>query len=86
MIWASLALFEGRREEAVALLEQNIQANVSVDMLMHAASSRWRLGILVGGARGEALIAEAKQFMTSQGIRNPVRILNMHTPGFPPVE
>ena len=35
-----------------------------------------------GNERGEEFIRNAKAFMTSQGIRNPERLLHMYTPGF----
>jgi hypothetical protein len=50
-------------------------------MKLHAMAMRRRRGELLGGDEGRALIAAADEWMTSQGIRNPVRMAAMIVPG-----
>jgi serine/threonine protein kinase/tetratricopeptide (TPR) repeat protein len=83
LIRATMALRDGRqREKAVRLLESAVDGLERLDMLLDAAAARWQLGLLVGGVQGHALVQDGQAFMTNQGIRNPVRLLNALTPGF----
>jgi eukaryotic-like serine/threonine-protein kinase len=86
LIRATIAFHRGKRAEAVEILESGAAGLEKADMLLYLAAARWQLGKLLGGERGEALIQDAKAFITGQGIRNPVRILNIYTPGFPAAE
>jgi serine/threonine protein kinase len=47
-----------------------------------ASASRLRLGSLVGGARGAALVGRAREWMAEQNIRDPQRMARVWTPGF----
>jgi hypothetical protein len=51
---------------------------------MSAASARWRLGELVGGDEGRALIASAESFMRQQRIAKPPAVVAKLAPGFGP--
>ena len=50
-------------------------------MRLHAAAARRRLGGLIGGEAGRALVAEADAWMAGQ-VRNPPRTTAMLAPGF----
>jgi hypothetical protein len=52
-------------------------------MRLYAAAARRRLGRLIGGDAGKALLVEADTWMASQGIKNPARMTAMLAPGFP---
>jgi hypothetical protein len=47
-----------------------------------ASAARLRLGAIVGGSRGAALVAQAREWMTEQSIRAPERMARVWTPGF----
>ena len=49
-------------------------------MAMHAAAARRRLGMLLGGDAGDALVAAADAQMTAQGVVDPVRFTAMFAP------
>jgi hypothetical protein len=52
------------------------------DMRLYAAAARHRLGNLLGGERGQQLVAEAEAWMTEQRIKNPAAMTRMLAPGF----
>ena len=52
------------------------------DMALCVALARHRLGALLGGDEGRALIMQAEQWMASQGIARPDRVLALFAPGF----
>ena len=55
----------------------------AVDMGLFAAAARRRLGTLLGGDAGRALIAQADAWMAAQEVRNPARMAAGLAPGFP---
>ena len=78
---AGIATLTGHREEVMSLLENSAQAFTALDMSLHAAAARRRLGEVAGGERGYTLIAEADSWMRTHGIRNPERMTIMLAPG-----
>jgi hypothetical protein len=50
---------------------------------LHATAARYRLGQLIGGDEGAALLAEADQWLKRERVRNPQRLVEMVAPGFP---
>ncbi len=83
LIRAGAAAVRGDAAGAVARLTAAVAAYDAVDMGLYAASARRRLGGLLGGEEGRALIAQADAWMTGQGISNPARMAAGIAPGFP---
>jgi hypothetical protein len=73
-----------RRDEAacVAALERAAALADTHDYPHCASAARWRLGEIVGEARGEALIGQAREWMSEQSIRRPERMARVWAPGF----
>jgi hypothetical protein len=79
---ATLAVQEGDRGAARGVLRQAISAADVVGMRMHSASARRRLGALVGGDEGDALIARGDKIMGDEGVANPAKMTEVYLPGF----
>jgi hypothetical protein len=73
----------GRGDHAIAgeLFAQAARGFDDADLLLHAAATRRRLGELLGGAKGAALVEEADAWMTGQKIKSPPRMTAMLAPG-----
>ncbi len=82
LLSASILAARGRAAEARAPLELAIANFDAADMTLHAEVARRRLGELVGGETGRALITRADALMGRQGIKRPERWTAIHTPGF----
>ncbi|MGO9471148.1 MAG: serine/threonine-protein kinase PknK [Isosphaeraceae bacterium] len=83
LLRAGAAAILGQTARAVTLLMDAAKHLDAVDMPLHAAAARRRLGELIGGDAGTALIAEVDAWMSSQGIRRPARLTTMYLPGRP---
>jgi len=83
-IKAGVAVRRGDSLKAEGLLAKAATSFESVDMNLHAAVTRRRLGELIGGDRGRLLIEEADRWMAAQQIRDPARWAAMYAPGFSP--
>lgn len=79
---AGLACARGRRVQADQLLRRCVEEFDRVDMGVHAAVARRRLGELTGGERGAALSAEADDAMRERGIVRPDRLVAVLAAGF----
>jgi tetratricopeptide (TPR) repeat protein len=82
LIRAGVAAARGDRPGAVDQLNAAISGLAACDMNNLATVARRHLGELIGGAEGQALIAEVNSSMTAQKIRNPDRYSAMVAPGF----
>jgi hypothetical protein len=51
-------------------------------MTLYAVATRYRLGELLGGDRGQELLRDADEWMERQQIKNPARVMNLVAPGF----
>src|SRR5262249_33971342 len=70
LVEAGISRISGQ-EDAAALLKRAIERFGALDMPLHAAAARRRLGELTGGDSGQQLIDAADAWMYSHGIRNP---------------
>ena len=84
LLRAGIAAVRGDQRRAVAGLYAAAAQFETLEMHLHAAASRRRLGELLGAAPGEALVTEADQWMRDQTIRDPARMTNVYAPGFTP--
>jgi len=66
----------------VALISQAIEGFAASDMALYAATARRRLGEILGGDRGGALVNQADDWLSKQQIRNPAAVANLMVPGF----
>jgi hypothetical protein len=81
-IRAGIAALRDDKGAAAKFLQSAITGFVAADMPLHAAVSRRRLGELLGGQAGRALIDAADAWMTGQGVKNPPRMTALYAPGF----
>ena len=78
---AGLIAVRGGARLAVDALHAAAVKYKECDMLLYYNAIIYKVGEIVGGHEGQALLAEAKAWMTSQGIRNPTRMAAMYAPG-----
>ncbi len=81
MLDASIANARGDECAAVASLRASVETAKRANMTMHGAAALRRLGALLGGEQGEALIAEADAAMAAEEIVAPARWAQMLLPG-----
>jgi len=67
----------------MARLERAAIELTRVEMHLFAAAARRQFGGLLGGSAGDALVADANQRMSAQGIRRPERFAAMLGPCSP---
>jgi serine/threonine protein kinase len=77
---AGVAAARGDRSQAAALCAEAVQQLEAVDMNLYAASSRRRLGEILGGDEGRAQVERADSWMRQQGIQNPARMADVFAP------
>lgn len=71
LLRAGTAFMRGRPDQAVKLLRAIETLGEEQEMYLHVATTRRRLGEIVSGDEGAALVAASTRWMTEQGIRNP---------------
>jgi hypothetical protein len=82
LIRAGVAATLGNPDRSRSLLAEAMDALDVVSMHLWANAARRRLGRLIGGDEGRALVAQADAWMSDQGVRNPIRTTNLYAPGF----
>jgi hypothetical protein len=82
LIRAAAAHLRGNKGEAVALLERAVREADAQKLGWVGAGARHALGTCTGGAEGERLVADALQRLTTQGVKDPVRLIAIVAPGF----
>jgi hypothetical protein len=78
---ASRIGLEGRRDDAVTMLRAALTALDDAGLQAVAAATRRRLGQLLGGDEGHALVEDAEAFEMQQGIVHGDAFANMYAPG-----
>src|SRR6185437_16240770 len=78
ILTAGTAAAEGDREEAIAAMRQAIALSDAAGMMLHAASARHQLGLLLGGDEGALELQQAEDAMRAQDIRVPSRFANTY--------
>jgi eukaryotic-like serine/threonine-protein kinase len=71
LLRAGTAFLRGRHDQAVKLLRGIETLGQEQEMYLHVACARRRLGEILAGDEGAALIAASTRWMNEQGIRNP---------------
>ena len=71
-----------RPDEALTFLRRSVVLFEEADMALHAAASRRRLGQLLGGDEGGALVRGAEGWMAAEGIADPAAMGDSLAPGF----
>jgi hypothetical protein len=80
---AALAWIDGTPDVCEPLLRRCIDELDALDMAVHAAAARRRLGALLGGDRGEAVVRQADAALAARGVARPEAITRQFVPGFP---
>ena len=80
-VLAGIAALAGDDAAAVAQLRTALARAEATGAALHAAAVRRRLGALVGGSEGAALVVAGDAFMAAQGVRNPARMTAALVPG-----
>lgn len=80
VVGAGLAVLHGDLDAAVEGYRGAAAAFDAVDMMMNASAARWRLGELLGGDEGRALIGQASAALSAEGIVRPDRVVAMFAP------
>jgi len=83
VIRAAVAARDGDNSKATNLLSDAIPRFDAADMPLRAACARRRLGELIGGHSGSALVREADSWMADQRILAPSHMAALFAPGFP---
>ncbi len=78
---ATHARLSGRVDEAIALSREALAVLESSETMLYASAVKRSLGIQLGGDEGDALIAEADEWMGAQRIQNPAAMSRMLVPG-----
>jgi len=71
----------GNEAGAVAALRAVIASVEASRMAMHGTAARYRLGTILGGDEGRAMVDAAEAAMTAEGIRCPARWVAVYLPG-----
>ena len=78
---AAACLRRGAREAAIEALRAALASAEVAEMAAHHATARLRLGLVLGGADGRALVDAGDAWLREQGVAAPRRFANMLSPG-----
>ena len=84
ILLSGVSLRRGAPDRALQHLNEAEQRATATGMLLHRAVSRHRQGEIIGGDSGQALRAEALDFMIREEIKNPSCMLQMLSPRIVP--
>jgi hypothetical protein len=80
IVHAGLAVLHGDLDAAVEAYRAAAGGFDATDMMTIAASARWRLGELLGGDEGHALVGQARAALLAEGVVRPDRVVAMMAP------
>jgi hypothetical protein len=80
LLRAGIASARGDNARAIAGFRAAADQFERLEMLLHAAAARLRLGKLLGAAAGHAARSQAEQWMLDQTIRDPARMAGVYAP------
>jgi hypothetical protein len=80
MLGATLAVQEGDVDKAVRYFREAVTMADATHIVFVAASARRRLGALIGGDEGRALVAASERWMTEAGIKDFDRMTRLASP------
>jgi hypothetical protein len=75
-----VAAVRRRPEEALERYRRALGTLEEVGLGLYAAAARLRLGGLLGGEQGRALVGEARMWMRVQGVEDPETMAFMFAP------
>jgi hypothetical protein len=84
LLKAGVSAVRGEAEATRLHLERAITGFDRADMMAYSSAARRRLGELLGGDEGRALVDRANSWQQAQAIRNPERFTALFAPGFRP--
>jgi hypothetical protein len=79
---AGVSALKGDLDQSRQLLEAAVRNFEKAEMNLFAATARRRLGKLIGGDEGAALVAEADTWLQGQLVKQPERFADVLIPGF----
>jgi hypothetical protein len=82
LVRAGAAALGGDTAQAASLCELAARELDAAGMALYATVARWRLGHLLGGGDGYALVTAANEWMLGQKVREPRRWAAVLAPGF----
>jgi hypothetical protein len=82
LLRAGIDWANGDHPRAQTGLKAAAEAFADQGMHLHAAAARYRLGEVLGGIQGSALVAAGALWMREQSIRDPARLVAVYAPGF----
>ncbi len=83
LVAAAVGAQRGREDRAVELLRAAIEVAREADTALLGATARRRLGEILGGDEGAALIGDADAWMADAGIQDAEMMTEVIAPGFP---
>jgi eukaryotic-like serine/threonine-protein kinase len=72
----------GDQARAIEVLRETVQLSEEHELMLCAAAARWRLGELLANDEGKALHDKAAEWLASEDIRGPQRMVAVMAPGF----
>ena len=81
-IRAGLRALDSDVDASRELLEAAVRNFEKVEMALYAAAAKRRLGKLIGGDDGAALVGEADAWLRGQLVKVPERMVDVLVPGF----
>jgi hypothetical protein len=83
LLKAGIATMRGDHAQAATGLRAAAEEFTALEMHLHATAARRRLGEILGGAAGLALVSESDRWMREQTIRDPAHMTSIYAPGLP---